>query len=328
VNVAVVEATGLVGPKIVEALAHRNFPVDTLRLFAAPTQLGKVLHFRNAAIRLEPLTDEAVRGAQLAFFFASDNVCQEWVPKFVGQGATVIDHSTASRLDPKIPTVVAGVNSQDVRKHRGVIATPNCATVQLALALKPLHDAFTIRRAVITTFQAASGAGAQGIADLEDEARSLVFDDRVFKREVFPRQLAMNVIPQIPQKKAFVNGETIEEKETAAELGRLLPGVKVAVTCVRVGVKNAHAASVNLEFERPVKAPLDVLRNAPHMVLKEKDEEFPTPAEVSGRGEVFVGRVRQDHTVSSGLSLWVVADNLLRGTSLNAVEIAEILVEQ
>lgn len=319
-NVAILGAAGNIGARLLEHLP--KLPVTKLRLFAGPEHLGKVAHFKNTPIRFEGLTDAAVEGSQLVFNFTDDAT---FVPKFVKAGATVIDHSTVSRMDPSIPSVVVGVNSHEVRNHRGIVATPNCATVQLALALKPLHDAFTLRRVVVTTLQAVSGAGATAEMEFEDETRSLIFDDRVFKREIFPKQLSMNVIPRIGAIRE--DGSTVEEFETAEEIRRLFRA-NVTATCLRVPVKNAHAESVTVEFEKPVTraSAIRVLREASGLSVAE--DEIPTPAEVSGRGEVYIGRIRQDGTVPSGLSLWVVADNLLRGTALNALGIAEILVKQ
>jgi aspartate-semialdehyde dehydrogenase len=320
VDVAIVGAAGTIGRRLIEELGASALAVKRLKLFDAPAHLGKVAHFRNAPIRIESLTDAAAAGVQLAIGFGDDDA---WVPKFVKAGAVAIDHSTASRTNAGIPLVVAGVNDADIRKHQGVVASPNCATVPLALALKPLHDRFTIRRVVVTTLQAVSGAG--GVEELEHETRSLILDDRVFKRAIFDRPIAFNVLPSIG--KIGADGTSVEERETSAELSRLLPDVQVSATCLRVPVKNAHGESIHVEFSKPVTraSALEALRGAPRIVL---EDQGATPAEVSGRGEVYVGRVRQDLTVSSGLALWVVADNLRRGTALNAVEIAEVLFRQ
>lgn len=331
-RVAIVGATGAVGRKFIECLERRNFPVTEIRLYASPQSLGKVLHFRNTPVRVEALA-EPLRGVDLALFSAGAAVSREWAPRFAAAGAVVVDNSSAWRMDPEVPLVVPEVNPQEIARHRGIIANPNCSTIQLVLALKPLHDRWRVRRVVVSTYQAVSGAGARASAELEHEVRSWVHDDRVFRRQVFPRPIAFNLIPQIPQKEAFLDdGFTVEERKMIDETRKILgdPSIRVAPTCVRVPVRNAHSEAVAVETEGPisVREACEAWRSWPGLALRERSDEFPTPVEVSGKDEVFVGRIRQDPSVEHGLLFWVVADNLLKGAALNAVQIAERLVSR
>lgn len=329
-KVAIVGATGAVGRKFIECLEKRNFPVDQLKLYASAKSLGKVLHFKGAPIRVDELKPDVVNGHDVALFSAGSDISKQYAPLFAKAGAVIVDNSSAFRMEKDVPLVVPEVNGHEINKHKGIIANPNCSTIGLVMALKPLHDKFRIKRVVVTTFQAVSGAGAKAIFELENETRSLIYNDKVFKREVFPRQIAFNAIPQIPQKNAFADeGYSTEEIKMINETKKILGDetVKVSPTCVRVAVINVHSESVNIETEKPVlpQQAIEALKTFPGVLVKEKQEDYPTPVEVSGRDEVFVGRIRRDPSTQNGLNMWVVSDNVLKGAALNAVQIAEKL---
>ena len=330
-RVAIVGATGAVGRKFIECLEKRRFPVAAMTLYASPNSVGKVLHFGGKPHRLVGLAPDSVQAFDFAFFSAGSGVSREYAPRFAEKGAVVIDNSSAWRMDPGTPLVVPEVNAGDVAKHKGIIANPNCSTIQMVVALKPLHDAARIRRIVVSTYQAVSGAGGRALAEFDEEVRSDFLKDGLSKRTIFPRPIAFNCIPQVPQKDAYLpTGYTIEETKIIEETRKILgdASIRVAATCVRVPVRNCHSESVNIETERkltPAEA-VAILKKAPGVVVSETPEAFPTPLEVSGRDETFVGRVREDATVPNGLHLWIVADNILKGAALNAVQIAELLV--
>ena len=331
-RIAIVGATGAVGRTFIDCLEKRRFPADEVFLFATPASEGKVLHVQGKPRRIVGLTADRVPKVDLALFSAGTAVSREFAPRFAEKGALVVDNSSAWRMDPGVPLVVPEVNPEAVRTHKGIIANPNCSTIQMVVALKPLHDAAGLARVVVSTYQAVSGAGGRAVEELDNELHAHVLQtDIVRSRGIFPRPIAFNVIPQIPQKDAFLpDGTTVEERKMIDETRKILglPSLRVAATCVRVPVRNAHSESVTVETERklPLAEALAALRKAPGLALREKPEEFPTPAEASGRDEVFVGRVREDASVAHGLQLWVVADNLRKGAALNAVQIAELVL--
>ncbi|MBI2899586.1 MAG: aspartate-semialdehyde dehydrogenase [Planctomycetes bacterium] len=330
---AIVGATGAVGLKFIECLEKRDFPVSEMILYASPKSEGKALHFRGKPHRVVGLSMDRVQKFDFAFFSAGSSVSKEYSPLFAKQGAVVIDNSSAWRMDPDVPLVVPEVNPHDIALHtkKGIIANPNCSTIQMVVALKPIHDAARILRVVVSTYQAVSGAGGRALEEFEGEVRSSVTGDGLSKRTIFPRPIAFNAIPQIPQKDAYnPDGYTVEERKMIDETKKILgdPSIRVSPTCVRVPVKNGHSESVNVETEKKLTAAqaIEVLKKAPGVVVSEKPQDFPTPAEISGRGETFVGRIREDWTVPNGLHLWVVADNILKGAALNAVQIAEGMI--
>ncbi len=332
-RVAIVGATGAVGLKFVECLERRRFPVGELVLYASPNSVGKVLHFGGKPHRVVGLTPESVDRFDFALFSAGSSVSREYAPRFAAKGAVVIDNSSCWRMDPKVPLVVPEVNPGEIAKHGGIIANPNCSTIQMVHALKPIHDAGRILRIVVSTYQAVSGAGGKALAEFEEEVRSDFLKDGLAKRTIFPRPIAYNAIPQIPQKDAYLpTGYTVEETKMIEETRKILgdPSIRVAPTCVRIPVRNAHSESVNVETERKVTAAqaIELLKKTPGIVVSETPESFPTPKEASGREETFVGRIREDATVPNGLHLWIVADNLLKGAALNAVQIAEVLARK
>ena len=332
-RVAIVGATGAVGLKFIECLEQRKFPAKEVVLYASKNSEGKVLHVNGKPCRIVGLTPERVEKFDFAFFSAGSGISKEYAPLFAKKGAVVIDNSSAWRMDPSTPLVVPEVNPGDIAKHQGIIANPNCSTIQMVVALKPIHDAAKIRRVVVSTYQAVSGAGGRALEEFENETHALSTKTAPPKRGIFPRQIAFNALAQIPQKDAFLdNGYTTEETKMIEETKKIMGDatIKVSPTCVRIPVKNGHSESVNIETEKKLtaKEAVALLKKAPGIVVCEKQEDFPTPAEISGRGETFVGRIREDWTVPNGLHLWVVADNILKGAALNAVQIAEVMIKK
>ena len=332
-RVAIVGATGAVGLKFIECIEQRKFPASEVVLYASPKSEGKVLHVNGKPCRIVGLTPAKVEKFDFAFFSAGSSISKEYAPLFAQKGAVVVDNSSAWRMDPGTPLVVPEVNPQDIAKHKGIIANPNCSTIQMVVALKPIHDAATITRVVVSTYQAISGAGGLALQEFENEVHAMEVKTTPPKRAIFPRQIAFNAIAQIPQKDAFLpNGYTTEETKMIEETKKIMgdPNIRVSPTCVRIPVKNSHSESVNIETEKKITAAeaIALLKKAPGVVVCEKQEDFPTPAEVSGRGETFVGRIREDWTVPNGLHMWVVADNILKGAALNAVQIAEVIIKK
>jgi aspartate-semialdehyde dehydrogenase len=332
-RVAIVGATGAVGLKFIECIEQRKFPVSEVVLYASTKSEGKVLHVNGKPCRIVGLTPAKVEKFDFAFFSAGSGISKEYAPLFAEKGGVVIDNSSAWRMDPGVPLVVPEVNAHDIPKHKGIIANPNCSTIQMVVALKPLHDAAKITRVVVSTYQAVSGAGGRALEEFENETHALATNTQTPKRSIFPRQIAFNAIAQIPQKDAFLpNGYTTEETKMIEETKKIMgdPSIKVSPTCVRIPVKNGHSESVNIETARKLTAAEAVaaLKKAPGIVVCDRQEDFPTPAEISGRGETFVGRIREDWTVPNGLHLWVVADNILKGAALNAVQIAEVMIKK
>jgi len=332
-RVAIVGATGAVGLKFIECIEQRKFPCSEVVLYASPKSEGKVLHVNGKPCRIVGLTPQKVEKFDFAFFSAGSSISKEYAPLFAKQGAVVVDNSSAWRMDAATPLVVPEVNSADIWKHKGIIANPNCSTIQMVVALKPIHDAAKIKRVVVSTYQAISGAGGRALEEFENEVHAMEMKTTAPKRSIFPRQIAFNAIAQIPQKDAFLaNGYTTEETKMIEETKKIMgdPNIRVSPTCVRIPVKNSHSESVNIETEKKLTAAeaIALLKKAPGVVVCEKQEDFPTPAEVSGKGETFVGRIREDWTVPNGLHLWVVADNILKGAALNAVQIAEVIIKK
>ncbi|MGG5462524.1 aspartate-semialdehyde dehydrogenase [Clostridium sp. B9] len=322
-NVAVVGATGNVGRKFLEILAERNFPVKELYLFASKRSAGKKLKFKDEEIVVEELCEANIENKKIDFalFSAGGSVSLEFAPIFSKHGAVVIDNSSAWRMDKNVPLVVPEVNPEDVKWHNGIIANPNCSTIQAVVALKPLHDKYGIKRIVYSTYQAVSGAGIQGILDLQEGTT-----------EKFPYPILGNVIPHID---VFLdNGYTKEEIKMIEETKKILhdDSLRITATTVRVPVLNSHSESINVELNSSFELE-DVVNlfNVSQGVIVHDDKDnlkYPTPLELSGKDEVFVGRIRRDFSLDNGLNLWVVADNIRKGAALNAIQIAEILIKE
>jgi aspartate-semialdehyde dehydrogenase len=330
-KVAVVGATGVVGHEMLNILAERDFPVSEVYAVASERSAGGEVSFgEDDVLKVLDLDKFDFKGVDIGLFSPGAKVSAIHAPRAAKAGTVVIDNTSQFRMDPDVPLVVSEVNPQAIGqyKKRGIIANPNCSTMQLVVALKPLHDIARIKRVVVATYQSVSGAGREAMDELFGQTRGIYVNEPP-KKEHFTKQIAFNVIPHID---VFMeDGSTKEEWKMAVETRKILdPDIAVSATCVRVPVFIGHAEAVNLEFERPieVEAARAALRAAPgvSVVDHRADEGYVTPQEAAGEDAVFVSRIRKDPTVPHGLNLWVVADNLRKGAALNAVQIAEILV--
>jgi len=325
-HVAVVGATGAVGREMLATLEARAFPVASLRPLASPRSAGTSVRFAGEEVAVEVLGDASFAGIDLALFSAGARVSADTAPVAVEAGAVVIDNSSAFRRDLSVPLVVPEVNAHAIAGHAGLIANPNCSTIQLVVVLSPLHAAAGLRRVVVSTYQSASGAGQKGVDELMDQTRALLTGEDP-SHQVHARPLAFNCVPQIDVLQE--DGSTREEWKMRYETRRILgvPELGVLATCVRVPVLCGHAEAVSVELERPLapEAARDLLLGAPGVEVAEEDGGYPTPLETAGADACFVGRLRTDSSVECGLAFWVVADNLRKGAALNAVQIAEHL---
>jgi aspartate-semialdehyde dehydrogenase len=322
-RIAVVGATGAVGTVMLQCLSERGLDRDNeIVLFATARSAGKVIDGRTVRA-LEPGAD--LSGFDIALFSAGAATSKEWAPRFVEAGATVIDNSSAFRRVPEIPLVVAEVNPQALRNHRGLIANPNCSTMQLMVAVAPIHRAVGIERMVVSTYQSVSGTGQKALLELDAEARASLAGEPMPAPNIYPENIAFNVIGAAGN---FIDGDdhTDEERKMMFETHKILEdeSIGVAVTCVRVPVRTGHSESVNLETREHLSVgdTVELLKNQPGLIL----ENVPTPLRSEGRDEVFVGRVRRDPSHPNGLAMFVVADNLRKGAATNAVQIAELLI--
>ncbi|MGL5634492.1 MAG: aspartate-semialdehyde dehydrogenase [Sarcina sp.] len=325
-NVAVVGSTGNVGRKFLEILAERNFPIKELYLYASKRSAGKIMSFKGEKFVVEELCEENIKNKKIDFalFSAGGDISLEFAPIFVNYGAIVIDNSSAWRMDKNVPLVVPEVNPEDIKLHKGIIANPNCSTIQAMVALKPLKDKYGIKRIVYSTYQAVSGAGIQGIRDLEDGIKGET-------PKKFPHPIAGNVLPHID---VFLeNGYTKEEIKMVNETRKILHDdtLRITATTVRVPVLNAHSESINIELEKKFELK-DVFKLFEEFngltVMDNLDENiYPTALFCDGKDDVYVGRIRRDFSVENGLNLWVVADNIKKGAALNTIQIAELLIK-
>ncbi|MBU6402192.1 MAG: aspartate-semialdehyde dehydrogenase [Verrucomicrobia bacterium] len=329
-HLAVVGATGAVGLEILKTLEKRNFPVGKLTLLASARSVGKQLKFRGQDIAVRELTKDAFAGIDLALFSAGGSVSKEFAPAAVKAGCVVIDSSSAFRMDPAVPVVIPEVNAADVKLHKGIIAKPNCTTAVTLMALYPLHRAFNVKRIFASSYQAVSGSGTPGITELRRQVEQVAQGEPV-TREVYPHQIAFNVLPQVD---AFLpNGYTKEEMKMENEARKIMhhPTFRASMTCVRVPVYRAHSVAVSAEFEKPVtvEAAREVLSRAPGLDVVDDPEkqEYPLPLYAAERYNCQVGRLRKDCALDNGLCFWVVGDQLLKGAALNAVQIAEELLK-
>lgn len=330
-KVIVAGATGAVGREMIATLEKRNFPVGTLKLLASKKSIGKTIPFRGKAIAVEELTKESFRGYDIALFSAGASVSTEFAPACAAAGVYCIDNSSAWRMEKDIPLVVPEVNADALTKGSFIIANPNCSTIQLVVVLKPLHDYARIKRVVISTYQAVSGAGQAGIDDLATQA-ALIHDGKPVVCKKFPYQIAYNVIPHID---VFLENEyTKEEVKMINETKKILcdATIKVTATTVRVPVFRGHSESVNIEMEKTCTSDdaRRILSKAPGIIVEDDPAKnrYPMPIFSEGKFETFVGRIRNDDTVEHGLNLWIVSDNLLKGAASNAVQIAEELARK
>ena len=328
--VAVVGATGAVGNEMIATLEEREFPVERLRLFASERSEGKSLQFEGSEIPVETLKEDSFRGIDIALFSAGAERSKIWAPVAAQSGCVVVDNSSQWRMDPKVPLVVPEVNSHDLKWHKGIIANPNCSTIQMVVVLKPIHDAARIRRVVVTTFQSVSGTGKKAMDELLQQTTDLL-NFREVKCNVYPHQIAFNCLPHID--KFLENGYTKEEMKMVDETKKIMgdDSIRVTATTVRVPVFRGHSESINIETEKKLSAneAREVLSAAPGIVVFDAPEKnvYPLAIQVAGKDETYVGRIREDESIHNGLNLWIVADNLRKGAALNAVQIAEKLLE-
>lgn len=330
-NVAVVGATGAVGEQMREVLEEREFPVGELRLLASERSAGQFLPFHSRQIRVEVLEVDSFKDIDIALFSAGGTVSAKFAPIAVEAGAVVVDNTGFFRMEPDIPLVVPEVNAKEIAnyKTRGIIANPNCSTIQMVVALKPIHDVARIKRVIVSTYQSVSGAGRQAMEELSQQVAAL-FNGRELRKQKFPHQIAFNCIPHID---VFADGGyTKEELKMINETRKILgePNLPVTATTVRVPVFCSHSESVNVETEKKLgaQAAKDLLREAPGVLLVDEPENnlYPMAIDAVGKDATYVGRIREDNSIANGLHLWVVADNLRKGAALNAVQIAEILI--
>jgi aspartate-semialdehyde dehydrogenase len=328
-SVAIAGATGVVGGTVRAILEERDFPVAELRLLASSRSVGRKLPFRGEEIEVQELQPGSFDGTDLVFFAAGGAVSTEFAPQAVAAGATVIDKSSVFRQDPNVPLVVPEVNGEALAAHTGLIATPNCSTIQMVVALKPIYDAAGVERVVVSTYQAVSGSGQGGITALAEQARQWAAGEPV-EQQFYPHQIAFNVLPHIDS--FLPSGATKEEQKMVDETVKIFrdADLKVTATCVRVPVFGAHSEAVNVQTRTKLSATeaRELLAAAPGVVVVDDpaDLQYPMPLPAEGRDPVYVGRIREDVTVENGLDLWVVSDNLRKGAALNAVQIAEELV--
>ena len=330
VNVAVVGVTGAVGTEMLRVLERRNFPVDELRPLASSRSAGKNVIFRGKEVPIQELTADSFEDMNIGLFSAGGSISRKFVPYAIERNCVVVDNTSAFRMDEGVPLVVPEVNADKIPEHNGIIANPNCSTIQLVLVLKPIHDTVKIKRVVVSTYQAVSGAGLKALDELKKESKHILADKGEFNRSIFPHQIAFNVLPQIPQSNAFLpNGYTDEEMKMINETRKILndSSFRITTTTVRVPVFRGHSESVNIETEEKLSADQarDLLSKAEGVIVLDDPSNQIYPM-ASGKDETFVGRIREDHSVENGLNMWIVSDNLLKGAALNAVQIAEKLL--
>lgn len=334
-NVAVVGATGAVGEQILRLLAQRDFPLNNLKLLSSPRSAGTKIPFRGQELTVEEASPDSFAGVDIALFSAGGDVSRALIPHAVKHGAVCIDNTNAYRMDPETPLVVPEVNIEQISGHKGIIANPNCSTIQMAAALKPLYDRYGISRIIVSTYQAVSGAGARAIDEMLRQSREVLAGNDP-KPDMLPvsslpvkHRIAFNVIPQID--KFQDNGFTLEEMKMIRETKKILgdESIKVTATCVRVPVVYGHSESVYVELkdDYDLGEVKSLLADAPGVVLVDDpdNQRYPLATDAAGRCEVFVGRVRRDLSHPRGLNLWIVSDNLLKGAAWNAVQIAEFI---
>jgi aspartate-semialdehyde dehydrogenase len=331
-NVAIVGATGNVGREMLSILDEREFPVAEIFAIASRRSTGVDVSFGNKTLKCKDLATFDFSKCDIALMSAGGDVSKEWAPKIAAAGCVVIDNSSAWRYDIDVPLIVPEVNADAVKgfARKNIIANPNCSTAQLVVALKPLHDAATIKRVVVATYQSVSGAGKDAMDELWNQTKGIFVTDTP-EPEHFPKQIAFNVIPHIDS--FMEDGSTREEWKMVAETKKILdPRIKLTATCVRVPVFVGHSEAVNIEFEKPIspEEARDILREAPGLLVVDKREDggYVTPVECVGDFATFVSRIREDVTVENGLNLWIVSDNLRKGAALNTVQIAETMINR
>ncbi|MAU20823.1 MAG: aspartate-semialdehyde dehydrogenase [Martelella sp.] len=331
-KIAVVGATGNVGREMLSILEERGFPADEVVALASSRSVGTEVSYGDKTLKVKNLENHDFSDTDICLMSAGGTISQKWSPKIGAAGCVVIDNSSAWRYDADVPLIVPEVNPDAIElfRKRNIIANPNCSTAQLVVALKPLHDRATIKRLVVSTYQSVSGAGKDGMDELFNQTRAVFVADPIETKK-FTKRIAFNVIPHIDS--FMEDGYTKEEWKVLAETKKMLdPKIRVTCTAVRVPVFIGHSESVNIEFEKEITADeaRDILREAPgcQVIDKHEDGGYMTPVECAGEDSTFISRIREDATVENGLAMWVVADNLRKGAALNAIQIAELLVER
>lgn len=325
INLAIVGATGMVGRTFLKVLEERNFPIENLYLFSSARSAGSVVKFAGKDCVIEELTENSFdRDIQIALFSAGGSISEKFAPIAASKGVLVIDNSSQWRMDPNVPLVVPEVNPDAIKEHKGIIANPNCSTIQAVVPLKPLHEKYKIKRVIYSTYQAVSGSGLKGVKDLEDGIKGE-------PNNFYPHPIAYNCLPHID---VFTdNGYTKEEIKMIDETMKIFNDydIKVTATTVRVPVKNCHSESINVELEKPfeLSSIVNDLKNMDGVVVVDNPDklEYPTAVDANGHNEVFVGRIRRDFSVDNGVNFWCVADNIRKGAATNAVQIAELVLK-
>jgi aspartate-semialdehyde dehydrogenase len=334
VKTAILGATGAVGQEFLRILEEREFPCEDLKVLASAKSVGKTVTFRGETLTIEEATPEAFEGVELVLSSAGGSVSKALVPEAVKRGAVVVDNTSAFRMDAGVPLVVPEVNRDALRDHRGIIANPNCSTIIMVVPLKPLHDRWRVKRVIASTYQAVSGAGQKGIFELEEQVRDLSAG-RPPKISIFPKQIAFNAIPRIPQKGGLEEGGYLQEetkmiRETVKIFGD--PSIQVTATCVRIPVYRCHSETLNVEMEKPftLAEVREALAQAEGVTVQDDvaKDLYPVPLESSNRDDVYVGRIRVDNTNPRAVNLWICGDQIRKGAALNAIQIAEDLVKQ
>ncbi len=331
-NLAIVGATGLVGAEFLKVLEQRQLPIDSIRLLASDRSAGRKLRFKGIDLEVEETTQDSFGGVDVALFSAGADISKYFSPIAVSAGAVVIDNSSAFRMDAEVPLVVPEVNPEDIRLSNGIIANPNCSTIQMVVALNPLHRVNPIRRIVVSTYQAVSGTGIAAVEELKRQVAEAVLGEGTTEPEAYPHRIAFNALPFV---ESFMDNDyTTEEWKMVQETRKIMhdPNMPVGATCVRVPVYTGHGESLNVELERPMSSDeaRDILASAPGVKVLDspKDNIYPLPLDSVGTDDVFVGRIREDISHPNGLAMWVVADNLRKGAALNAVQIAESMLRE
>jgi len=332
-NVCVLGATGAVGNEMVSVLQERDFPVDQLRLLSSPRGAGTEIEFKGKKYTAEVATENSFAGMDIGLFSAGGSVSERFAPIAGRAGCVVIDNTSAFRMDPQVPLVVPEVNAHAIAQYtkKNIIANPNCSTIQMVVALKPIHDVAKIKRIVVSTYQAVSGTGKRAIQELESQVLA-IYNNQEVTKQVYPHQIAFNCLPHIDV--FFENGYTKEEMKMVNETKKIMEddSIRVTATTVRVPVFYGHSESVNIETEKKITAGQvrEILSKAPGVIVVDdpKKNEYPLAINAAGKDETFVGRIREDESIPNGINLWVVSDNIRKGAALNAVQIAEILIQK
>lgn len=329
-NVAIVGAMGAVGKELTKILIERQFPVKSIKLLGTATNEGREVKFKDETLYTKEACEGEFKDVDIAFFCVDGDISKSLSPIAIREGAVVIDNSSAFRMDDNIPLVVPEVNPESLKNHNYLISNPNCSTIQMLVPLKPIHDKYIINRIVVSTYQAVSGTGKNAIDELDEQTRDYV-NEKEIKNSVYPYQILFNALPHID---SFLHtGYTKEEMKMVNETHKILDkNIKVTATTVRIPVFRGHSESVNIETELPfeIEEIKKLLKDSPGVTLLDNPEEklYPMPLFSKNTSDVFVGRIRRDNTVENGLNMWIVADNLRKGAALNAVQIAESLIEQ